>query len=318
MTIQLNKLFKEISSLTTEKNNPRSRNIDLAETKEILKIINDEDHRVPEAVKEVIPDIAEAVEIVSKAFHANGRLFYVGAGTSGRLGVLDASECPPTFGVEQGLVNGIIAGGRDAMFEAQEGAEDSYEKGAEEIISLTNLSENDVVCGIAASGRTPYVRGAVNKAHEIGCKTLFVSTSTKEHLNDLGINADVMICPNVGPEVVAGSTRMKSGTAQKLVLNMITTASMIKLGKTYGNVMVDLQQTNKKLIERSKRIIMDIADVDYETAGITLSKANGNVKTALFMLIADMNPHDAKKELEKADGFIRKALINNDIIRDLK
>ncbi|MFB6248312.1 MAG: N-acetylmuramic acid 6-phosphate etherase, partial [Salinibacter sp.] len=236
-------LFEQLQSLATEQRNPRSAHIDTASTEEILRVINTEDHLVPIAVRRELPRIAEAVDHVVEAFEHGGRLFYVGAGTSGRLGVVDASECPPTFGTDPEMVQGLIAGGKEAVFRSQEGAEDVPEKGAE-ALEARGVTDTDVVCGIASSGRTPYVVGAVEHARDqIGCPTLFVTTVPREELD---VAPDVAICPVVGPEVIMGSTRMKSGTAQKLVLNMITTAAMVRLGKVYENMMVDLQRTSDK------------------------------------------------------------------------
>lgn len=270
-------LFEEISSLTTEQRNPASMNIDVASTEEILRIINDEDKVVPFVVEKEIPYITKAVDIIVEAFKNGGRLLYFGAGTSGRLGVVDAAECPPTFGTPYGMIEGFIAGGKEAMFRAQEGAEDHESNGAKDVVAA-RVTEKDVVCGIAASRRTPYVVGAVKKAKELGAKTLFVTCNPREKFNIKEV--DIAICPYVGPEVVMGSTRMKSGTAQKLVLNMLTTASMIRMGKVYENMMVDLQMTNKKLVERSKKIVMTITGVTYEEAAEVLKKAEGHVKTA--------------------------------------
>jgi len=298
-------LFKEISNLTTEQRNPKSMDIDARNTEEILRIINDEDKLVPLAVEKEIPYITEAVEIIVKALKNGGRLLYFGAGTSGRLGVVDASECPPTFGTPFGLIEGYIAGGKEAMFRAQEGAEDFEENGAKDVIKA-EVTEKDVVCGIAASRRTPYVVGAVKKAKELGAKTLFVTTTPRETFNIEGV--DVAICAYIGSEVIMGSTRMKSGTAQKLVLNMLTTASMVRMGKVYENMMIDLQMTNKKLVERSKRIVMTITGLSYEDATAYLEKAGGHVKTALVMIKANVDATDAKRRLELADGFVRKAI----------
>jgi len=299
-------LFEEISNLSTEQRNPKSMNIDNASTAEILKIINDEDKAVPHAVEKELPYIEQAVEIVVNGLKSGGRLLYFGAGTSGRLGVIDAAECPPTFGTPYDLIKGYIAGGEKAMFRAQEGAEDREENGAEDVIKA-KVNSKDVVCGIAASKRTPYVVGAVKKAKELGAKTLFVTCNPREKF-DLK-EVDVAMCPYVGPEVVMGSTRMKSGTAQKLVLNMLTTASMIRLGKVYENMMIDLQMTNKKLVERSKRIVMTITGVSYDEAADYLDKADGHVKTALVMIKANVSANEARKRLEKADGFVRKAIV---------
>jgi N-acetylmuramic acid 6-phosphate etherase len=299
------KIFDEISKLTTEQRNPNSLNIDNLSTLEILKIINQEDKLVPLAVEKEIPYIEQAVEIVVNAIKNGGRLLYFGAGTSGRLGVVDASECPPTFGTPFGMIDGFIAGGKEAMFRAQEGAEDYEENGAKDVLTA-QVNEKDVVCGIAASRRTPYVVGAVKKAKELGAKTLFVTTNPREDFNIEGV--DVAICPYVGPEVIMGSTRMKSGTAQKLVLNMITTTTMVRLGKTYENMMIDLQMTNKKLIERAKRIVMMITGVSYDEAQEYLSKANYHVKSALVMIKANVDYQEAQELLKKADGFVRKAI----------
>ena len=251
MTDDTRKLFTEISNLATEQRNPNSMDIDAKSTEEILRVINNEDKLVPLAVEKEIPYITKAVEEIVKTIKNGGRLLYFGAGTSGRLGVVDASECPPTFGTPYGLIEGFIAGGHEAMFRAQEGAEDYEENGAADVLKA-KVGRKDVVCGIAASRRTPYVIGAVKKAKELGATTLFITCTPRETFNIE--NVDIAICPHVGPEVVMGSTRMKSGTAQKLVLNMLTTTAMIRLGKVYENMMIDLQMTNKKLVERSKRI----------------------------------------------------------------
>lgn len=301
-------LFREISGLRTEKINSDTKEIDLAGTREILEMINREDKKVALAVEKEIPHIEKAVDLITGNFRRGGRLLYVGAGTSGRLGIVDASECPPTFGSPPEMVQGIIAGGREAVFISQEGAEDSPEAGALAMQEIP-VKQNDTVCGIAASGRTPFVRGAVDYARKYGISTLFISTSGREHAEKMGIVADVIISPEVGPEAIAGSTRMKSGTAQKLVLNMLTTTSMIKLGKTYGNVMVDLQQTNKKLVERSRRIIMEITGADYDTASEALKKSGSHVKTALVMLLTGSQPEEARELLRKNDGFVRKAIM---------
>ena len=299
------KLFSEISKLSTEQRNPKSMNIDDCSAFEVLKIINEEDEKVPLAVKKELPYIEKAVETIVKSIKNGGRLIYFGAGTSGRLGVVDASECPPTFGTPYGLISGYIAGGNEAMFRAQEGAEDYEENGAKDVIKA-QVTDKDVVCGIAASRRTPYVIGAVKKAKELGASTLFITTNPREHFNLKEV--DIAICPDVGPEVIMGSTRMKSGTAQKLVLNMLTTAAMIRLGKVYENMMIDLQMTNKKLVERSKRIIMTITGLSYEDSSEYLRKADGHVKTALVMIKANVDINEARKRLEKADGFVRKAI----------
>lgn len=298
-------LFEEIAKLTTEQRNPKSMDIDARNTAEILKIINDEDKTVPFAVEKELPYIEQAVELIVKALKNGGRLLYFGAGTSGRLGVVDASECPPTFGTPPGMIAGYIAGGKEAMFVAQEGAEDYEENGAKDVLEA-KVTEKDVVCGIAASRRTPYVVGAVKKAKEIGAKTLYITCNPRSTFDFDFV--DVAICPYVGPEVVMGSTRMKSGTAQKLVLNMLTTTAMIRMGKVYENMMIDLQMTNKKLVERSKRIVMTITGLDYEEAGKYLDAAGGHVKTALVMIKANVTAEEARRRLEIADGFVRQAI----------
>ncbi|MBI3123468.1 MAG: N-acetylmuramic acid 6-phosphate etherase [Ignavibacteriales bacterium] len=302
------KLFDEISALSTEQRNKNSMNIDNESISGILKIINNEDKTIPFAVEEELPYIEKAVEIIVHALKNGGRLLYFGAGTSGRLGVVDASECPPTFGTPFGLIEGYIAGGKEAMFRAQEGAEDKEENGAHDVIKA-EVNNKDVVCGIAASRRTPYVIGAIKEAHKLGAKTLYVTCTPRSTFNIE--NVDVAICVNVGQEVIMGSTRMKSGTAQKLVLNMLTTASMIRMGKVYENMMIDLQMTNKKLVERSKKIVMTITGVSYEEAQKYLNEAGGHVKTALVMILANVNLAEAKMRLDKADGFVRKAISNS-------
>jgi len=303
-----NNLFEEISGLPTEQRNPHSINIDSQPIAEILKIINDEDKLVPLAVEKELPFIAQAVEIIVHALKTGGRLIYFGAGTSGRLGVIDAAECPPTFGTPDDLICGFIAGGKAAMFKAQEGAEDREENGAEDVLKA-NVTNKDVVCGIAASRRTPYVIGVIKKAKELGAKTLFITCNPRDDFDIEGV--DIAICPYVGPEVIMGSTRMKSGTAQKLVLNMLTTASMIRLGKVYENMMIDLQMTNKKLVERSKKIVMTITGITYDEASEFLTKADGHVKTALVMIKAGVDAVEAKQRLIKAYGFVRNAIEGN-------
>jgi len=305
-------LFHQLQKLSTEQRNPNSMDIDARSITEILTIINNEDKRVALAVETQISYIAQAVELVVKSFLAGGRLIYVGAGTSGRVGVVDASECPPTFGVPFDMVQGMIAGGEGAMFRAVEGAEDKPEGGAHDI-DQKSVGPNDVVCGIAASMRTPYVIGAVRRAKELGAKTLYVTTNPRGNLDlpeykHLAETLDVAICAEVGPEVVMGSTRMKSGTAQKLILNMITTTAMIRLGKIYENMMIDLQMTNKKLVERSKRIVMTITGVDYAAAEQYLNEAKGHVKSALVMIKANVGYDEATQRLQRANGFVRAAI----------
>lgn len=305
MKNEKNDLFNEISGLATEQRNPNSMDIDARSTAEILKIINNEDKKVAVAVEKELPYIEKAVEMIVAAIKNGGRLLYFGAGTSGRLGVVDASECPPTFGTPYGLIDGFIAGGKEAMFRAQEGAEDYEENGAKDV-TAANVTNKDVVCGIAASKRTPYVIGAVKKAKEIGAQTLYVTTNPRENFDIEEV--DVAMCPYVGPEVIMGSTRMKSGTAQKLVLNMMTTASMVRLGKVYENMMIDLQMTNKKLVERSKRIVMTITGLDYDDSTKYLEQADGHVKTALVMILANVSAEEARERIVNADGFVRQAI----------
>lgn len=297
-------LFNQLNNLDTEQRNAHTREIDLADSLEIVRLINAEDQKVAVEVEKKLPVIARAIDLIKEAFDEGGRLVYAGAGTSGRLGILDAAECPPTFGTDPGQVVGLVAGGREAVFESQERAED-YESNGRKALKEINLTSSDIVCGLAASGRTPYVHGALKEAKETGCHTLFVTTVPASQIT---IDVDVMIDIPVGPEVIMGSTRMKSGTAQKMVLNMLTTGAMIRKGKVYENVMVDLQLSNQKLEERSKRILMMFTGVDYEEAGSWLEKAGGHVKTALVMNLGRMERKEAEQKLEKHDGFIRKVL----------
>lgn len=299
-------LFKKLSTLLTEQRNPDTTDIDVADSREIVRLINNEDKKVAEGVENKLDVIAGAIDRIAAGIKAGGRLLYFGAGTSGRLGVLDASECPPTFGASPETVQGFIAGGKAAMFEAQEGAEDSPELGAEAVREL-NVTTNDVVVGLAASGRTPYVHGAIKQANKLGASTAMVTTVSADQV-DIGLNVDFMIDIPVGPEVVMGSTRMKSATAQKMVLNMLTTGAMIRLGKVYENVMVDLQMSNKKLEERAKRIVMMLTECSYSEAEDLLEKADGHVKTALVMKFMDCSKEDASQLLQQNTGFIRKAI----------
>jgi N-acetylmuramic acid 6-phosphate etherase len=255
-------IFDEIKSLVTEQRNPRSGHIDILPIEEVLKIMNEEDRTVPDTVRMEIPQIEKAVELVVASLGGDGRLIYVGAGTSGRLGVLDAAECPPTFGTDPKKVLGVIAGGRKALVRAVEGAEDDAQAGRAEMERLS-VRESDVVMGIAASRRTPFVVAALGRAIELGAKTVYLTCGPR---TEVTLPVDVAICPVVGPEVIMGSTRMKAGTATKLVLNMITTCSMIKLGKVFENVMVDLMSTSKKLKERSRRTLMISTGIEYEEA----------------------------------------------------
>ena len=299
-----NALQAELAALVTEQRNPATMAIDSESTGAILRLISQEDKMVPLAVEKEIPYIAAAVEMVVDALRSGGRLLYVGAGTSGRLGVLDAVECPPTFGTDPGTIRGIIAGGDAAMFRSQEGAEDDTARAARDVDELS-VTACDVVCGIAASRRTPYVVAAVARARSLGARTLYVTTNPRSEFH---LDVDIAICPDVGPEVIMGSTRMKSGTAQKLVLNMLTTAAMIRLGKVYENMMVDLQLTNRKLTERARRIIMIATSVKYERAAEVLEDAKGHVKTALVMIATGNGVEEAQRLLERAGGFVRQAI----------
>lgn len=298
------RVFEELRNLITEARNPASEEIDSKSTEEILHIINNEDKKVPFAVEKEIPYIAQAVELVVTSFKRGGRLFYIGAGTSGRLGVLDASECPPTFGTDPEMVQGIIAGGYEALVRAKEGSEDRADLGVRDLMAR-GFTSDDVACGIAASRRTPYVVAAIKKAREIGGKTIYVTCNPR---SELKLEVDVAICPIVGPEVIMGSTRMKAGTATKLVLNMITTTAMIRMGKVYRNMMVDLQMNSRKLEERAKRTVMMVTGVDYEKASHVLKLAGGHVKTALVMILAGVDAEEARKRLEKSNGFVRGAI----------
>lgn len=306
-----NSVFQELATLVTESRNPDTYDIDIMTTEQIVRTISKEDRNVVPAVEREIPYIVKAVDIIANAFKKNGRLIYVGAGTSGRLGVLDAAECPPTFGSDPRLVQGIIAGGFDALVRAQEGSEDQFDLGAADL-NKKKITAKDVVCGIAASQRTPYVKGALEEAKRHGAKTIAVICNPRETLK---VNVDVAICPVPGPEVVMGSTRMKAGSAQKMVLNMLTTSAFIKMGKVYENMMIDLQQNSQKLVERSKKIIMIATDVDYETAERLLKNSNGHVKSAILMALTDLGLDDVKELLARNDGFIKRALIE---WRDMK
>ncbi len=288
----------------TEKRNRRSEQIDRLSTREIVELINSEDALVAPAVKEENKNISAAVEMIVEHFNKGGRLFYVGAGTSGRLGVLDASECPPTFGVSPKLVQGIIAGGRRALVRAIEGAEDNPQDGADAIIK-NKITAKDTVVGIAACGMTPFVRGALKQAKKIGAGTIFITCAPEAVKH---IPAEIIINPVVGPEVVTGSTRMKAGTATKLVLNTLTTTAMIKLGKVYRNLMVDLNATNEKLRDRSQRIIMEMTSLSRPKAKRLLEKAHGKVKTAIVMYFRDADDKEALEILEKCHQSLREAI----------
>lgn len=289
---------------TTEQINANSKDIDKLSTANMLALINDEDAYVAITVRRAIPQIAAAVELIVESLRNGGHLLYVGAGTSGRLGVLDAAECVPTFSVSPNLVQGVIAGGEEAMLHSIEGAEDSAEQGALDLANC-HLSEHDVVCGIAASGRTPFVLGALRYANSIGAKTIAISSNANAPILKA---ADVAIVAEVGPEVIAGSTRMKAGTAQKMILNMLSTASMIKLGKVYGNLMVDVKVTNQKLAERASRLVMQLTDCDATQANALLTSADNQVKTAVVMGRLGVDVQSARKLLGEANGHLRSVI----------
>lgn len=297
-------LISELESLVSEGRNPRTMDIDLLPAAAILQRINDEDRLVPEAVGRVIPQIAAAVERIVAAFGRGGRLVYIGAGTSGRLGVLDASECPPTFGVPAGMVIGLIAGGPTALTTSIEGAEDDPEAGADALRGI-GLTAADVVVGIAVSGRTPYVLGALAHARGIGAATVALSCNPDSAIAAL---ADIAISPVVGPEVLTGSTRLKSGTAQKLVLNMLTTASMIRIGKTYQNLMVDVRPTNLKLMARAVRIVMQASGCEADAAQAALTQSGNDVKLAILITLTGLEPDAARGMLARSGGFLRRAI----------
>ncbi|HEK1093866.1 TPA: N-acetylmuramic acid 6-phosphate etherase [Proteus mirabilis] len=294
----------DLSNLVTESRNHHSEHIDTLSTLEMLKVINNEDKKVPFAVEATLPHIARLVDKVVTAFSQGGRLIYCGAGTSGRLGILDASECPPTYGTPHDMVIGLIAGGHKAILQPVENAEDNVQLGAEDLRQL-NFNAKDVLVGIAASGRTPYVIGALEYARSLGAVTGAISCNTD---SPIAQRADIAITPIVGPEVVTGSSRMKAGTAQKLVLNMITTGAMIKMGKVFGNLMVDVEATNAKLIERQIRIVMQATECERATAEQALAQCQRHCKTAILMILAGVDAQQATQLLAQNKGFIRQAL----------
>jgi N-acetylmuramic acid 6-phosphate etherase len=297
-------LIGELDALVSEGRNPDTMDIDLLPTPELLRKMNAADQVVAAAVARVLPEIAAAVDRIVIAFRAGARLIYLGAGTSGRLGVLDAAECPPTFGVPEGLVVGLIAGGNEALVRAVEGAEDSAEDGATALRAI-GLTASDVVVGIAVSGRTPYVVGGLNHARRVGATTVALTCNPESAIARL---ADIAISPVVGPEVLTGSTRLKSGTAQKLVLNMLTTASMIRTGKAYENLMVDLHPTNRKLMARAARIVTEATGCTLDEAEAGLDRTGNDVKMAILVHITGDDPDTARDRLDKAAGFLRRAL----------
>ncbi|MCT8574034.1 N-acetylmuramic acid 6-phosphate etherase [Glaesserella parasuis] len=298
-------LLKTLGQLITEQRNPNSMQIDTLSAYEIVQIINNEDKQVPLVIEKVLPQIAQAVEKIVEAFQQGGRLVYIGAGTSGRLGVLDASECPPTFGVSPEMVKGIIAGGERALRHPIEGAEDNKEAGKQDLQAV-EFSKKDVLVGIAASGRTPYVLGALAYAKQLGATTVSIASNPNSAMSQI---ADIVIDTVVGAEVLTGSSRMKSGTAQKLVLNMLTTASMILIGKCYQNLMVDVQASNQKLVARAIRIVMQATECSREIAETTLVLAENNAKLAIMMILADLDKDGAEQLLSQQQGKISRYTI---------
>lgn len=294
----------DLKKLATESRNPKSMDLDEMSTTEILHLMNQQDHQIPQQIRKSLPQIDAAVKQIIHSFKLGGRLIYVGAGTSGRLGILDAAECVPTFGTDPSMVQGLIAGGQTAMFAAVEGAEDSQEQGQADLEKI-NLSSIDCVVGIAASGRTPYVIGALKYANDTLATTISLACTNDSQIGQI---AKFPIEVISGPEVLTGSTRLKAGTTQKLILNMLSTTAMVKIGKAYQNLMVDVKPTNQKLIQRAKNIIMTATDCDLKTASETLDKANHDVKVAIIMILTGSSSTEAKQKLRQNQGFVRKSL----------
>lgn len=293
-----------LKNMSTETRNQNTMNLDIMTPLEVVTVMNQEDAKVPEAIKPALPNIAQCVTWAIQSIEAGGRIIYMGAGTSGRLGVLDAVECPPTFGVAPEVVVGLIAGGEKAFIKAVEGAEDSRELGRQDLVDI-NLEARDIVIGIAASGRTPYVLGGLAYAKEVGCRTVGISCNPG---SAVGAAAELAIEVVPGPECLTGSTRLKSGTCQKLILNMISTATMVGCGKAYQNLMVDVMQTNEKLVVRAQNIVMEATGCDRETAAEKIEIAGGNAKTAITMILADCGLEEARERLQKAKGHVREAI----------
>lgn len=294
----------DLEKLMTESRNPRTMNLDEMSPLQLVSVMNQEDLHVVSAVKAVLPQVATAVQWAKETLEAGGRLIYFGAGTSGRLGVLDAVECPPTFGVSSDVVVGLIAGGERAFVRAVEGAEDDPELCKKELLAI-NLKESDLAVGLAASGRTPYVIGGLRYAKEIGCRTVAIACNKD---SAIGKEADLAIEPTPGPEVLTGSTRLKAGTVQKMILNMISTGSMVGIGKAYQNLMVDVQQTNNKLVVRAQNITMAATGCTRDEAAAALHEANGSAKVAIVMLLTKMSAKEAQNQLDAAQGHVRDAL----------
>ena len=293
-----------LKSMSTETRNQNTMNLDTMTPLEVITVMNQEDAKVPEAIKPALPNIAQCVTWAIESIEAGGRIVYMGAGTSGRLGVLDAVECPPTFGVAPEVVVGLIAGGEKAFVKAVEGAEDSRQLGHDDLVDI-GLQKRDIVIGIAASGRTPYVLGGLAYAQEVGCHTVAISCNPG---SAIGQAAELAIEVVPGPEVLTGSTRLKSGTCQKLILNMISTATMVGCGKAYQNLMVDVMQTNEKLVVRAQNIVMEATGCDRETATEKIAIAGGSAKTAITMILADCELEEAQARLAKAKGHVREAI----------
>lgn len=293
-----------LDALATEQNNPASAAIDEMTTLEMVTLINQEDQKAALSIAPILPQIAAAVDLIAERLQQNGRLIYCGAGTSGRLGILDAAECPPTFSTEPGQVVGLIAGGHEAMFQAQEGAEDD-EAAAVSDLTAIELTAADVVVGLSASGRTPYAVSALRYARQRGAATIAVASSPA---SPLAQEADIALTAFPGPEVIAGSTRLKAGTVQKLILNMLSTGTMIRLGKVYGNRMVDLQATNEKLARRALRIVQEVTGDEEKTCQENLRKADGNAKLAIFLAFSGLSPEAGKRCLQKSAGHLKTAL----------
>lgn len=294
-----------LNAMTTETRNRNTMNLDTMSPMQILTVMNQEDENVPRAIRKVLPDIAKCVELATAAIQSGGRIIYMGAGTSGRLGVLDAVECPPTFGVAPGTVIGLVAGGATAFDRPIEDAEDSPEEGKKDL-SGTELKPNDIVIGIAASGRTPYVLGGLAYAREVGCHTVSIVCNAN---SPMAAAAELAIEVFPGPECVTGSTRLKAGTCQKLILNMISTAVMVGCGKVYGNLMVDVDPCNAKLVIRARNIVMEATGCDLETAEQAMAASGGHAKTAITMILADCSAEEARQRLQNANGHVRNAIL---------
>ncbi len=293
-----------LNNMSTETRNPNTMDLDIMTPLEVVTVMNQEDAKVPQAIAPQLPNIAQCVTWATESIRSGGRIVYMGAGTSGRLGVLDAVECPPTFGVSPDVVVGLIAGGEKAFVKAVEGAEDSRQLGHEDLVNI-GLTAKDIVIGIAASGRTPYVLGGLAYAREVGCHTVGISCNPG---SAVGQAAELAIEVVPGPECLTGSTRLKAGTCQKLILNMISTATMVGCGKAYQNLMVDVMQTNKKLVVRAQNIVMEATGCDRETAAEKIALADGNAKTAITMILADCGLEEARERLAKAQGSVRGAI----------